>query len=158
MTDIGLRLKNDLDLHCKHSLCTQLPHLLTFALKSLRSSINSSHVAWGWKANLSCHKNIKINTSSSVEHFWAKIFKLTLCSIIFPCLILSLHRPRSTQDHYLNNLGSTLVSNATYQISRQSVQEKRLLKVFTVNRHGGHIGHVTLRVCTNFYSLSPKRL
>ena len=27
-----------------------------------------------------------------------------------------------------------------------------------MNRHGGHTGHVTLRVCTNFYSLSPRRL
>ena len=27
-----------------------------------------------------------------------------------------------------------------------------------MNRHGCHIGHVTLRVCTNFYSLSPRRL
>ena len=31
------------------------------------------------------------------------------------------------------------------------------LKVFTIYGHGGHIGHVTLRVCTNFYSLSPRR-
>ena len=59
---------------------------------------------------------------------------------------LVVNRPRSTQGHYLNNLSSTPVPNATYQISRQNnppVQEKRFVKVFTVNRHGGHVGHVT---------------
>ena len=35
--------------------------------------------------------------------------------------------------------------------------EEDFLKVFTLYGHGGHIGHVTLRVCTNFYSLSPRR-
>ena len=31
-------------------------------------------------------------------------------------------------------------------------------KVFNIYGHGSHIGHVTLTVCTNFYSLSPRRL
>ena len=30
------------------------------------------------------------------------------------------------------------------------------LKIFTIYGHGGHIGHVTLRVCINFYSLNPR--
>ena len=37
-------------------------------------------------------------------------------------------------------------------------EEVDFIKVFTIYRHGGHIGHVTLRVCINFYSLSPRRL
>ena len=37
-------------------------------------------------------------------------------------------------------------------------REEDFLKIFTIYGHGGHIGHVTLRVCTNFYSLNPRRL
>ena len=47
---------------------------------------------------------------------------------------------------YLNYLGITSVPSATYQISKQLVnwfQRIRVLKVFTMNRHGGHVGHVT---------------
>ena len=36
--------------------------------------------------------------------------------------------------------------------------EEDFLKVFTIYGHGGHIGHVTLRACTNFNSLSSMRL
>ena len=34
----------------------------------------------------------------------------------------------------------------------------RFLKVFTINRHGDHLGHVTCTICINFLSLSPRRL
>ena len=59
---------------------------------------------------------------------------------------LAVNRSRSTQEHYLNILDSTLVSNATYRISRQSVhlfERRRFLKVLIMNRYGGHVGHRT---------------
>ena len=62
-------------------------------------------------------KNVKVNLRSSLEHFLGKIFKTSheiLCSKISPCLILPKNKSRSTQDHYLNCLGITLVRNATY--------------------------------------------
>ena len=39
----------------------------------------------------------------------------------------------------------TSVPNAIYQISTKSAQyfQRRALKVFTMNRHGSHVGHVT---------------
>ena len=49
----------------------------------------------------------------------------------------------------MNNLGSTVVLNATYQVSHPSVHwflRKRFLKAFTIYGHGGHIGHVTWTV------------
>ena len=33
--------------------------------------------------------------------------------------------------------------------------EEDFFKVFTINGHGGHIGHVTQLICINFYSHSP---
>ena len=57
-------------------------------------------------------KNVKVNPRSSLEHFGGKTFKTfheILCSKIFPCLILPKNKSRSTQDHYLNYLGITLV-------------------------------------------------
>ena len=51
-------------------------------------------------------------------------------SNICPCHI---KRSRSTQGHHLNNLGSTQVPNATYQIPRPSCQlvlEKKIFKDF----------------------------
>ena len=36
--------------------------------------------------------------------------------------------------------------------------EEESLKVFTIYGHGGHIGHVTLTVCKDFHSHSPRRL
>ena len=55
----------------------------------------------------------------------------------------------STQGHNLNNLGSTRIDNATYQVSRSSVNwfwRRRFFKVFTIYGHGGHLGHVTRTV------------
>ena len=59
-------------------------------------------------------KNAKVNPRSSLEHFWGKIFKTfheILCSKIFSCLILPRNKSRSTQGHYLDYLGITLVIN-----------------------------------------------
>ena len=36
--------------------------------------------------------------------------------------------------------------------------EKRFLKVFTINEHGGHLGHVTCTIYIFFLSHSPRRL
>ena len=62
--------------------------------------------------------------------------------------------------HYLSNLSSIPIPNATYQILRQSIHwfERRIVKVFTMNRHGSHAGHVTWTIRTNFSYLSPRRL
>ena len=76
-------------------------------------------------------------------------------SHIWPCCT---KRSRSTQGHHLNNLGSTWVTDATYIVPRPLVHwfwRRRFLKVFTIYRHGGHLGHVTKLTCTNFHSHSP---
>ena len=73
-------------------------------------------------------------------------------------LTLTLNRSRSTQGHNLNNLGSTCIDNATYQVSRSSVYcfwSRRFFKVLTIYWHGGHVGHVTQLICINFHSHSP---
>ena len=36
--------------------------------------------------------------------------------------------------------------------------KERFLKVFTIYRHGGHLGHVTRTIYTNFGSPFPRRL
>ena len=67
----------------------------------------------------------------------------------------------STQVDNLNNLGSTHIHNATYQVSRSSVNwfwRRRFFKVFTIYGHGGHLGHVTRTVWTTFRSPDPWRL
>ena len=38
------------------------------------------------------------------------------------------------------------------------VLEKKILKVFAIYSHGGHLGHVTLTIYTNFHSLFLKML
>ena len=68
-------------------------------------------------------------------------------------LTLSWNRSWSTQDHYLNKLGSTHPPNAAYQVSRSSafvVPEKKILKVFTIYGHGRHLSHVTRTIWANF--------
>ena len=53
---------------------------------------------------------------------------------------------RPTQDHRLNNPGRTLIPNVTYQGPSGedlSSSGEDFLKVFTIYRHGGHLGHVT---------------
>ena len=36
--------------------------------------------------------------------------------------------------------------------------EKKILKVFTINGHGGHIGHVTCTIYINFLSHFPRKI
>ena len=38
------------------------------------------------------------------------------------------------------------------------VLEKKMFKVFTIYRHGGHLGHVTWTIYINFRSPFPRRL
>ena len=52
----------------------------------------------------------------------------------------------TTSTNNLNNLGSTCIDNATYQVSRSLVYwfwRRRFFKVFTIYGHGDHVGHVT---------------
>ena len=61
----------------------------------------------------------------------------------------------------MNNLDSTQVPNATYKVSRPSVNwfwRRRFIKVFTIYGHGGHVGHVSRSVRKFFHSLNPSRL
>ena len=58
-------------------------------------------------------------------------------------------------------LGSTYIHNATYQVSRSSVNwfwRRWFFKVFTIYGHGGQFGHVTRTFWTTFRSLDPWRL
>ena len=77
-------------------------------------------------------------------------------SHIWSCRKKVKFNPRSS----MNNLGSTQVSYATYQVPRPSVNwfwKRRFLKFFTLYGHIGHLGHVTLLNCINFPSYSPIR-
>ena len=59
--------------------------------------------------------------------------------------------------HNLNNFGSTRIDNATYQVSRSSVNcfwKRGFLKIFTIYDHYVHVGHVTKLICIKFYSHS----
>ena len=38
------------------------------------------------------------------------------------------------------------------------ISEENILKVFTIYGRGGHLGHVTWTIYTNFGSLFPRRL
>ena len=42
--------------------------------------------------------------------------------------------------------------HAKFKDHRPSGSEGRFLKVFAINSHGGHLGHVTLTIYTNFHS------
>ena len=57
----------------------------------------------------------------------------------------------------MNNLGSTCIDNATYQVSRSSVfwlWRRRFFKVFTIYGQCCPVGHVTQLICINFHSYS----
>ena len=71
---------------------------------------------------------------------------------IWPC-----HRSRSTQGHYSNKSGSTRAPDAALQVSRSSAFWFRrwFFNVFTIYGHGGHLGHKTRTVWTNFRSPIP---
>ena len=47
---------------------------------------------------------------------------------------------------------------AKFQNNRFLVLEKKILKVFTIYGHGGHLGHVTLTIYIKFCSPFPRRL
>ena len=77
---------------------------------------------------------------------------------MWPNLTLEWNRSRSIQGYNLNNLGSTCLDNATYQVSRSSVYwfwRRRFFKVFTIYGHGGHVGQVTQLIYIHFHSHSP---
>ena len=76
-------------------------------------------------------------------------------SNIWPCRKKVKVNPRSLPEQ------SWYYCHATYQISMPSVhwfQWRFFLEIFTVYRHDGHVGHVTLTIWTNFRSLSPRWL
>ena len=78
-----------------------------------------------------------------------------------PILTLLWNRPRSTQGHHLNKVGSTRAPDAAYQVSMSSAfwfWRRRFFKVFTIYGHGGHLGHVTRTLWINFHSPIPWRL
>ena len=45
-----------------------------------------------------------------------------------------------------------------FREDRPASSGKRFLKVFTIYRHGGHLGHVTWTIYINFLSPLPRRL
>ena len=44
------------------------------------------------------------------------------------------------------------------QGNQSTGSREEICKVFTVNRHGSHVGHVTWTIWTNFFPLSPRPL
>ena len=59
----------------------------------------------------------------------------------------------------MNKFGSTHAPDATYQVSRSSAfwfWRRRFFEVFTINGHGGHLGHVTMTIWTKFRFPHPK--
>ena len=99
-------------------------------------------------------KNVKVNQRSPLKLFCQKSLNFSMKSYILQfSYVWSCHKISQGQPKVirwtLNYLGVSSVLNTTYQISSQLVhwfQRRRLLKVFTTNRHGGHIGHVTWTV------------
>ena len=80
---------------------------------------------------------------------------------IRPNLTLRLNRSRSGLGHHLYKFCRAWVPSATCQVSRSQdfkFFRRRFLKVFTIYGHGGHLGHVTWIIYTNFRSPFPRRL
>ena len=78
-----------------------------------------------------------------------------------PNLTLPQNRSRSLQGHHLNKLLWTVVPNATYQVPWKLSNRlwcRRFLKGFTIYGCGGHHGHMTWTIYTNFGSPFPRRL
>ena len=48
--------------------------------------------------------------------------------------------------------------HANFDIHRTSGFREENLKVFTINGHDGHLGHVIWTICINFRSLFTRRL
>ena len=74
-----------------------------------------------------------------------------------PKLTLPQNRSKSYQGHviYINFVKlHCLMLHAKFQNHRPSGSgEEDFLKVFDIYSHGGHLGHVTLTIYTNFHSL-----
>ena len=63
--------------------------------------------------------------------------------------------------HHLFKPGWTFISNATYQVPRLLAywfQRRRCLMGFTLYGHGGHLGHVTIKICCKFTSVNLRSL
>ena len=78
-----------------------------------------------------------------------------------PMLTLPSNRSRSSQGHDLYKLCRTPVTDASHQVSKSLAfwfWRRRLLKVFTIYSHGGHLGHVTWTIYINFLSPFPRML
>ena len=46
----------------------------------------------------------------------------------------------------------------SFKIIGLLVLEKKILKVFTINEHGGHLAHVTCTIYIDFLSHFPRRI
>ena len=90
----------------------RINNLTKYQLSCFKGIINTKNFA------LKTVSKVKVHPRSLLEHFGGEKnlqnFPENLCSKIFPCLILPKNKSRSTQGHYLNYLGITLASNATY--------------------------------------------
>ena len=78
---------------------------------------------------------------------------------LFSIFDLTIKKSRSTQDHHFNDFGSIKMLEATYYVSRPSLNwlwRRRFLLVFTIYERGSHLGHVTKPSYMNFSSTSPK--
>ena len=74
---------------------------------------------------------------------------------------LAVNRSRSSKGHDLYKLCRALLSDASCQVSKSLAfwfWRRKFLKGFAIYSHGGHLGHVTLTVYTNFHSLFLRML
>ena len=51
-----------------------------------------------------------------------------------------------------------ILLHAKFQDHTTKFVGEECLKVFTINEHGGHLGHVTCKIYINFLSYFPRRL
>ena len=72
-----------------------------------------------------------------------------------PMLTLPRNSSRSSQGHDLHKFCRTPLLDASCQVSKSKAflfWSRRVLKVFAIYRHGGHLGHVTWTIYINFRS------
>ena len=102
------------------------------------------------ESKLSLAKDVMVNPWPSLKHSWVKVLKpvhenIYIC--LFPCLTSSYKRSRSTQGHYLNNLGITGLPDAAlsmpYWLIGSGEDFESILNIF---KHEGHVCHVTSTV------------
>ena len=96
---------------------------------------------------------------------WLQYFLKNQLFLLFPIekpklpnLPLPLNRSRSLEGHHLNKLSWAGVPNTTYQVSWKSAHRfrRRFLKGFTIYGRGGHLGHVTSIMSSDFHFLVPE--